>query len=98
MANICENTFYAISDDRNNLDIILDYFKDGEFEFDYDDRGDCIYVYFSSEWVFPESEMQELYEKIPNKSDIYMRCLSVEYETEYHALWKCKNKNGWTEV
>lgn len=40
---------------------------------------------------------QELYDKIPDKEDIYMRCLSVEYGCLYHVLWVCDN-NGWKEV
>ena len=41
--------------------------------------------------------MRKLYESIPNKEDIYMRCLSVEYGCMYHALWEC-DENGWREV
>ena len=42
--------------------------------------------------------MNRLYEGIPNKEDIYMRCLSVEYGCLYHALWICENEEGWDEV
>ena len=41
--------------------------------------------------------MNELFNSIPNKEDIYMRCLSVEYGCLYHALWTC-DEHGWREV
>lgn len=41
--------------------------------------------------------MNDLYNGLPNKNDIFMRCLSVEYGNLYHALWVC-NSNGWHEV
>ena len=41
--------------------------------------------------------MEDLYPSIPNKEDIYIRCLSVEYGNLYHALWICDEDN-WREV
>ena len=76
MANICDNTFYAYSEDQNNLKVIEDFFED---------------------WGSVDVEMNELYEKLPNKDDIDMRCLSVEYGCLYHALWIC-DKDGWRET
>ena len=32
MANICDNTFYAYSEDQNNLKVIEDFFEDGEVQ------------------------------------------------------------------
>ena len=99
MANICSNVFYAYSNDYNNIKHITKFFE----------KWDCygnakianyevsIDVDFNSKWVFPEEEMKKLYESIPDKDDIYMRCLSVEYGCKYHALWEC-NKEGWHEV
>ena len=96
MSNICNNTFYAYSEDSSNLKVIKNFFDDWHAACleEIDNSIDC---YFESKWTFPEAEMNELYEKLPNKDDIYMRCLSVEYGYLYHALWIC-DKNGWKET
>ena len=96
MANICDNTLYVYSEDKENLKIIENFFRDWN-NTDVERRDNSINCYFESKWVFPEAQMEELYEKIPNKEDIYMRCLSVEYGNLYHALWVC-NEDGWNEV
>lgn len=97
MANLCDNTFYAYSEDSRNIETIKDYFDrwpGANIEID----GDQVDVYFSSKWDFPLEDMRKLYELIPNKKDIYMRCLSVEYGCLYHALWVCNNGDNWEEV
>lgn len=96
MANICENTFYAYSEDENNIKVIEDFFNSWPGAYCEVNDGN-IDVYFSSKWDFPIDEMKKLFESIPNKKDIYMRCLSVEYGCLYHALWVC-DKDGWEEV
>lgn len=96
MANICDNTLYACSEDRQNIDTIINFFHAWP-DADVESCEDCVDVYFESRWVFPEEEMKKLFDSIPNKDDIYMRCLSVEYGCMYHALWEC-NENGWKEV
>lgn len=96
MANICDNTFYACSEDRQNIDTIINFFHDWP-HVDIEDSGESVDVYFDSRWVFPEEEMNKLYESLPNKEDIYMRCLSYEFGNLYHALWVC-DENGWREV
>ena len=35
MANICDNTFYAYSEDQNNLKVIEDFFEDWGSEWVY---------------------------------------------------------------
>ena len=97
MANLCDNTFYASSEVRENIDAIKDFFEKKVVYFDHDDGYDSLDIYFDSKWCFPEELMKELFESIPDKSDIYMRCLSVEYGMLYHALWVC-DKDGWREV
>lgn len=97
MANICENTMYVASNNEENLNFIEKFFNE---EFSYADccnNGDSLDIYFDSKWTFPEELMQKLYEGIPDKSDIYMRCLSVEYGCMYHALWYC-DEDGWHET
>ena len=97
MANLCENTLYVCSEDPFNIRKVLKYFDEHFSDYDYDIQDNSIDIYFSSKWAFPESEMNELFDLIPNKEDIYMRCLSVEYGNLYHALWVC-DENGWHEV
>lgn len=96
MSNICNNTFYAYSEDEKNIDIIVKFFED-VYDEDCEVNNNNIDVYFDSNWEFPEEEMNTLFNLIPNKEDIYMRCLSVEYGNLYHALWIC-DKNGWREI
>ena len=96
MANICTNTMYVESETRENLDAVITFFNNNLKYYDYEDNGDSLDISFDSRWVFPEELMEELFEAIPNKSDIYMRCLSVEYGCMYHALWYC-DESGWHE-
>lgn len=96
MANICDNTFYAYSEDPKNINAIEEFFGDWEGSSVEDDQENSLDIYFDSKWDFPEEEMNKLYESIPNKEDIYMRCLSVEYGCMYHALWEC-DKDGWKQ-
>ena len=96
MANICTNTMYVESETRENLDSVITFFNNNLKYYDYEDDGDSLDISFDSRWVFPEELMEELFEAIPNKSDIYMRCLSIEYGCMYHALWYC-DKDGWHE-
>ena len=96
MANICTNLMYVCSEDRQNIDTIISFFHNWPYA-DIEDSGESVDVYFDSKWWFPEEEMNKLYESIPNKADIYMRCLSYEFCNLYHALWIC-DENGWREV
>ena len=95
MANICDNTLFISSEDEQNIQKALEFLDDyGIF---YESDRYSIDVWFETKWTFNESLMSELYDIIPNKSDIFMRCLSVEYGALYHALWVC-DENGWSEV
>ena len=96
MANICTNTMYVESETRENLDAVITFFNNNIKYYDPEDNGSSLDIFFDSRWVFPEELMEELFEAIPNKSDIYMRCLSVEYGCMYHALWYC-DESGWHE-
>ena len=97
MANVCDNTMYVVSQNRKNIDAVKNFFEDNIVYFDCNDNDECLDIFFDSKWTFPEDLMQELFEAIPDKSDIYMRCLSVEYGCLYHALWVC-DSDGWKEV
>lgn len=96
MANQCENYLHVESRDEENINTVLDFISDNFWPYDsnYIDNG--VDITFTSKWIFPEELMQKLFKVIPDKSDIFMRCLSVEYGLHYHAIWEC-NKNGWIE-
>lgn len=96
MANLCDNTFYAYTEDSANIEVIRNFFDKWPGS-DYEEDDGQIDVYFSSKWDFPEKEMNDLFNSIPNKNDIYMRCLSVEYGMMYHALWEC-DEDGWRQT
>lgn len=97
MANLCDNSFYAYSEDQKNIECILYFFNNWDSVCHGECTEDTIELYFASRWEFPEEEMNKLYQLIPNKGDIYMRCLSVEYGCMYHALWYC-DEDGWREA
>lgn len=94
MANICENTFYAYSENKENLDFIEKFLNDN-FKADVSIDGECIDAYFDSKWTFPEELMNKMFDKLPDKNDIYMRCLSVEYGCDYVSYHKCEDESGW---
>lgn len=96
MPNICDNQFYAYSEDPKNIEYIIEFFNSWNSVHYHENSNDTVEMYFPSAWCFPEKEMVKLYQNIPNKSDIYMRCLSVEYGCRYHALWYCE-EDGWYE-
>lgn len=98
MANVCDNDWYCTSENEENLKVIKEFIENEFYgELTYEDST-SLEGFFESRWVFPEEKMQELYELIPDKEDIYMRCLSVELGCLYHTLWICENEKGWTEV
>lgn len=97
MANICDNHIHIESDDKKNLEYVENFF-DNEYRATTVCKIDnYVEADFESYWYFPEDAMNDLYDGLPNKNDIFMRCLSVEYGNLYHALWVC-NSNGWHEV
>ena len=98
MANICENTFFASSEKPENIEYISKFLIDN-LEADVSEYDTYLDAYFDSKWTFPEKIMDELYKGIPDKSDVYMHCLSVEYGCLYHALHVVEpNSEGWQDV
>lgn len=93
MANTCTNIFYAFSENPENIEKIEKFFDNNDI--DYDSSNDTIDSVFDSRWVFPEALMNDLFKAIPDKSDIYMRCLSYEFGNDYVAYWKCEDEEGW---
>ena len=96
MANICNNELYAVSTYEENINTIYNFFENYD-SVDIENYGDEIFVRFDSKWTFPEDEMKELTNCLPNQDDIFIRVLSVEYGNLYHALWVYENKE-WNEV
>lgn len=95
MANICSNELHVYTEDKDNKECIIKFMND-TFDSDIEEvPDDHLEIYFSSRWVFPEELMDELYEKIPNKDDIDMTCLSVEWGCFYCQFHTC-DKDGWT--
>ncbi len=95
MANVCNNLMYVSSDSEDNIQTVLDFFKDWTADIDANDTE--LDIYFDSKWTFPLEEMNKLYKLIPDKEDIYMRCLSYEFGCLYYELWIC-DKDGWKTV
>lgn len=93
MANICSNSFYAYSEDKKNISKIKEFLTT-KLKAEIETSEDTVDATFDSRWVFPEELMQQLYIELPNKDDIFMRCLSVEYGQDYVAYWKC-DEHGW---
>ena len=92
MSNICDNTLHVYSENTENIKCVKKFFKKlGDIE-EIDNEN--LEIYFDSKWTFPEELMNELYNKIPDKNDIYMTCLSVEWGCFYCQFHTC-DKDGW---
>lgn len=93
MANICENTLQVYSENPENLKCVESFFKDwGDVE-KIDKEN--LEIYFGSKWTFPEKEMDKLYAELPDKNNISMTCLSVEWGCFYCQFHTC-DEDGWT--
>lgn len=97
MANICNNEFYAESNSEETLNFIEKFLADNFEVYDINVQDFYIEAWFESKWTFPEEKMGDMYEQIPDKTDLYMRCLSVEYGCDYVDYHKC-DEDGWYQV
>lgn len=87
-----------VSEVSENLEYVIKFLKE-HFTAYVEPNDDCIDVYFDSYWKFPEELMTDMINNMPDKSDYYIRCLSVEYGTMYHNLAYCSNETeGWIDV
>lgn len=93
MANLCVNIFHAYSENLDNIKAIEKFFDDNNIGHDSNDKQ--IDAWFESKWTFPEELMNDLFESIPDKENIYMKCLSFDSGNDYVAYWKCEDKTGW---
>lgn len=92
MANICENTLRVYSENPENIEYVKDFFEDwGDIE-EVDNNN--LTIYFNSKWGFPIDEMNKLYLHLPNKDNIDMLCLSVEWGNKYCCFSSC-TRTGW---
>lgn len=93
MANICNNRLIVFSEDLENIKYIKDFFEDygGEIE-KCDDYN--LEIFFDSPWCFPTVEMEKLAKNLPDKDDISMTCLSVEWGCLY-CQFHSYDKDGW---
>jgi hypothetical protein len=97
MANICSNTLQVISDNPKNHEYVKEFFNKEWGSCDVEEIMDgTTEYYFDSKWTFPDLEMNKLYKGIPDKDDIDMACLSVEWGCRYCAFHEC-DFDGWTE-
>lgn len=95
MANICDNELHVYSEDTNNLEYVKKFFDEYTFKvIDIEEEGPSIIIKFESEWTFPEELMGNLFDGIPNKKDIDMICLSIEWGCFYCEFHSC-DKDGW---
>lgn len=92
MANICDNTLRIYTESKENIEYISNFFKGwGNIEkVDYNN----LEIFFDSKWEFPSKEMNKLYEGLPDKEDIDMSCLSVEWGCFYCEFHHCTS-DGW---
>lgn len=88
MANICENELHVYTEDPKNLEAITKFFNEEFYHSSsIDDKGENqMTVYFDSRWDFPIDAMNRLLDDIPNKKDLELTCLSVEWGCYYCAF------------
>lgn len=96
MANICDNEIQLHTENKDNLEVIKDFF-DKTFPDNWIDdveNGDYV-IYFDSKWDFPKEILNKLCDIIPNKTDVEMTCLSVEWGNFYSAFHTFDPDEGW---
>ena len=97
MANVCQNTMFVQSEDCRNLDHIEKFMRKWAYA-DIESTDDQeLEIYFDSRWDFPIDEMNKMVEDLPNKDDIYIRVLSVEYG-DYYCAFHIYEGDGWYQA
>lgn len=95
MANVCENRMYVQSEDEQNLIAIREYFDNWKSACIDEIDSDSFEVYFDSRWDFPLADMQDMVKLIPNKDDIYIKCLSIEWGESYCEFNEYDGDGDW---
>ena len=94
MANTCENTMHFYTTSKENIEYTKEWFNKNLPQGDVVADNDFVDVYFDSKWTFPEELMNKFYQDIPNKDDINIVVLSVEWGCYYCAFHTC-DEDGW---
>ena len=94
MANCATNIFYAATANKQDLDKIVAFLDEG---FDsYTNRFDnSIEAEFTSRWVYPEKEIDQLVASLEAKDKVYIRILTHELESEY-VSFRILSQGEWT--
>lgn len=83
MANICENEMHVYSENPNNIEYIKEYFDEWHSAEIVEIDDDTLNIFFESRWDFPLTEMEKMVKGIPDKENIDLECLSVEWGNWY---------------
>lgn len=94
MANVCQNNMFVQSEDSRNLDHIEKFMRSWAYVEIESTDDEILEIYFDSRWDFPIDEMNKMVEDLPNKDDIYIRVLSVEYG-EYYCAFHVYDGESW---
>ena len=94
MANVCQNNMFVQSEDSRNLDHIEKFMRSWTYVDIESTDDEILEIYFDSRWDFPIDEMNKMVEDLPNKDDIYIRVLSVEYG-EYYCAFHVYDGESW---
>lgn len=94
MANVCDNQLRIYTENEENQKYVIDFLK-RKLNANIEGNNTDIEAYFGSKWMFPADIMDELYKGMPNKDDIDMTCLSVEWGCYYCEFHSC-DKDGWS--
>lgn len=95
MANWCDNELRIYSENEENINTVKKFLKDNFLIDKLFEDVDILEISFNSKWYFPEDLMNDLINKLPDKNDINMVCLSVEWGNlycEFHTY----NEGKWT--
>ena len=82
MAHYATNIFYASTENQNDLNKIEDFLSDN-FSGYTNKYSDFLDAEFSSDWEYPEKEMDQLIASLEAKDKVYIIILTYEFENEY---------------
>lgn len=84
MANVCENELRVFSENPDNISKVMEFFKENWNYYDFDEvDSENLTIYFDSKWDFPELQMIDLVNNLPDKENVSMTCLSTEWGNMY---------------
>lgn len=87
MANICENTMHFYTTSKDNIEYTKEWFDKNLPHSDVEEIDNSqIDAYFDSRWDFPEELMNKFVEGMPDKDDVDIVVLSIEWGCYYCAF------------